>query len=81
MHLLLQAHDVDIEMARNDDLGSLGQAGLEKLSPRHRSRLNRLRALLQPSSVLYSPLADDPASLDHPRPPCADAHEDPAGLP
>lgn len=67
-------------MAGNGGLVSLGQAGLDKLSPRHKSRLDRLRALLQPSSVLYSPLADDPDSLDHPRLSCAAPQDHSSGL-
>ena len=51
----------------------MAQGGLQslshpthKLSPEHKSALSRLRALLSPSSVLYSQLSDQQGSLDHP---------------
>ena len=56
---------LDIEMAQGG-LQSMSTAAAQKLGPQHQSVMTRLRALLSPSSVLYSQLADQPGSLDHP---------------
>ena len=46
-------------------LQSLSHANAQKLSREHKSAFSRLRALLSPSSVLYSQLSDQQGSLDH----------------
>ena len=47
-------------------LQSLSHANAQKLSPEHKSAFSRLRALLSPSSVLYTQLSDQQSSLDNP---------------
>lgn len=56
---------LDIEMAQGG-LQRMSAAFAQKLAPQHRSVMSQLRALLSPSSVLYSQLADQPSSLDQP---------------
>ena len=56
---------LDIEVAQRG-LQRMSAAFAQKLVPQHRPVMSRLRALLSPSSVFYSQLADQPSSLDQP---------------